>query len=71
MYIAVRHRRLACDSPVRHVRCTCLGKTLPYLAPQTPPSPLRIRLLYNIPYCSIIRLPIHILTSYSNPYQSL
>ena len=25
---------------------------------------LRIRLLYNIPYCSIIRLPIYILTLY-------
>jgi len=35
---------------VRHVPCTCLGKPLPYLAPQTPPFPLRIRLcLYNIP----------------------
>ena len=57
----MRHRRLAYDSPVRYVRCICLGGTLPYLAPQTPPSPLRIRLcLYNISYCSIIELPIHI-----------
>jgi hypothetical protein len=47
-----------------------IGKPLPYLAPQTPPSPLRIRLLYNIPYCSIFGLPIYILTLHSNPYQS-
>ena len=60
-YIAARHRRPAGDSPVRHMQSTCLGESLPYLVPQTPPSPLRIRLcLYNIPYCSIIELPIHI-----------
>ena len=39
-----------------------ISRETPYLTPQTPPSPLRICLcLYNIPYCSIIELPIYIL----------
>jgi hypothetical protein len=51
--------RLACKVRALHV-----PRETPYLASQTPPSPLRIRLLYNIPYCSIIGLPIYILTLY-------
>ena len=59
-YIAARYRRLRGDSPVRHVRCTCLWKTLRYLAP---------RLLLFLKDSSVftiylivpsIELPIHI-----------
>ena len=59
-YIASRYRRPAGDSPVRHVRCTCLGKTLPCLAARRLLFPQGFVCLYNIPYCSIIELPIHI-----------
>ena len=59
-YIAARHRRLAYNSPVRHMCCTYLGKPLTLhfrllLLPQ------EFICLYNIPYYSIIKLPIHIL----------
>jgi hypothetical protein len=32
--MATRYRRPAGDSPVKHVLCTCLRKSLPYLAPR-------------------------------------
>ena len=50
-------RRLACEAHALHV-----PREIPSLPRTLDTSfPLRIRLcLYNMPYCSIIELPIHI-----------
>ena len=51
--------RLACEARAEHVP---LGKPLPYLAPQTTPSPLRIRLLIQY------TLLFYYWTPYLHPY---
>jgi len=48
-YIAARHRRLACDSPVRHVRCTCLGNpSLPRTSDTSFPLRIRLSIQYTL-----------------------
>ena len=61
-YIASRYRRPAGDPPVRHVQSTCLGKSLPYLAPRRLLflKDSSIHIIY--PIVPSIGLPIHILT---------
>ena len=56
--------RLRGNSLVRHVRCTYLGKTLPYLAAGHLLFPLGFVYPYNIPYYLSIKLPIYILYLY-------
>ena len=67
-YIAARYRRPAGNSPVRHVLCTYLGKSLPYFVPGHLLFLKNSSIYIIYPIILLIGLLIYILTLYLNPY---